>query len=143
MGIRETLQDALANANHERFKWHDAVQNFDNELVGLKASLQSAESKKTGADGVHKAADEKYRELLTYSNNLTDQDAKRALSSEIETLAQNVNFTLGVVRMAGEELRQVQRTVEQLKTRRASAQMSLTAATERWEQIKKQIEGLN
>jgi phage shock protein A len=144
MGIRETLQDALVSANNERIKWHDAVQNFDHDLVGLKADLQRAETKKAGADSVLKTADEKYRELLAYSNRLTDQNATQALSSEIETLAQNVTFTVRNVQDAGEEARQVRRTMDQLETRRASAETNHAAATERWEQIKKQIvEGLN
>jgi hypothetical protein len=143
MGIRETLQEALVNANNERIKWHDVVQNHDNDLVELKANLQRAETKKAGADSIHKTADEKYHELLTFSNSRTDQNARQALSSQVETLAQNVNFTVGTVQAAGEEVRQWRRKVEQGETQRASAQMSLTAATERWEQIKKQIEDLN
>lgn len=143
MGIRETLQDALVNANNERIRWHETVQDFDNELVGLKANLQRAETNKAGADSVHKTADEKYRELLTHSNGLTDHSARQALTPEVENLARNVNFTVGNVQVAGEEVRQWRRRVGDVETRRASAQMSLTAATERWEQIKKQIEDLN
>jgi hypothetical protein len=84
MGIRETLQDALVNANNERIKWHSTVRDYDNVLVGLKADLQRAQTKKAGADSVHKTANEKYRELLAYSNGLTDQGARQALGSEVE-----------------------------------------------------------
>jgi len=143
VGIRETLQDALTNANNERLKWHDTIQNHDRELVNLRANLQRAETKKAGADSFHKAADAKYRELLAYSNNLADQDAKRALTPEIETLAQNVNLTVRNVQEAGEEARSRQRNVIQIEARRASAQTNLQAATERWDQIRKQIEDLN
>jgi hypothetical protein len=143
VAIQDTLQEALVNANYERIKWHDALQNYDNALVELKASLQLAESKKTGADGIHKTANEKYRELLAYSNSLADQCAQQALSFEIENLARDVNSTVGFVQAAGDEMRRWRRKVEELETRRASAQMSLTAATERWEQIKKQIVDLN
>jgi chromosome segregation ATPase len=143
MGIRETLQDALVNANNERIKWHSTVRDYDNVLVGLKADLQRAQTKKAGADSVHKTANEKYRELLAYSNGLTDQGARQALSSEVENLAQNVNSTIRNVQVAGEEARQQQRKVDEIETLRASAQISLTTATERWEQIKKQIEDLN
>ncbi len=109
----------------------------------LKANLQRAETKKAGADSIHKTADGKYRELLAYSNGLADQNAMEALSSQVEALAQNVNFTVGSVQAAGEEVRQWRRKVEQIETQRASARLSLKAATERWEQIKKQIEDLN
>jgi hypothetical protein len=142
MGIRETLQNALVNANNERHKWHDTVQNYDGVLVGLKAKLQHAETKKAGADSVHKTASDEYRELLAHSN-AQDHSAQQALAPEIDNLVRNVNFTLGIVHAAGEEVRQEQRKVEEIQTLRASAQMSLTAATERWEQIKKQIEDAN
>jgi hypothetical protein len=143
MGIRETLQNALMNANNERIKWHDTVQNYDNVLVSLKANLQRAETKKAGTDSVHKTASDEYHALLAHSNALKDQSAQQALSFELENLSRNVNFTVGVVQTAGEEVRQQQRKVEEIQTLRASAWISLTAATERWEQIKKQIEDLN
>jgi hypothetical protein len=54
-----------------------------------------------------------------------------------------VNSTVRNVQEAGEEARQQQRKVDEIETPRASAQISLTTATERWEQIKKQIEDLN
>jgi hypothetical protein len=139
MGIGEPLQEALVNANNERINWHDAVQDLDGELVELRATLRSAETKKAGADSIHKAADEKYHELLAFSNNSMDQDGKRALGPQIEVLAGNVNFTVGSVREAGEEVQRRRREMEKVEKQRTVAQLNLNAATERWEQIKKQI----
>ena len=86
--------------------------------------------------GKPKTADEKYRELLAFSNNSPDEATRRALSAEVATLAQNVNSTVNGVKEAGDEVRREHRNVEKLESRRARAQLSLDAATERWEQIK-------
>jgi hypothetical protein len=143
MGIRETLQDALVNANNERIKWHDVVQGYDDQLVGLKAKLGRAETEKAGADRIHKDAEEEYRGLMAHAGRQTDQQAQQALSPEIERLAQNVNFTIRTVQVAGERVRCQREEIEELQRQRASAQINLTLASERWEQIKKQIEDLN
>ena len=47
------------------------------------------------------------------------------------------------VQCMGETERDYQRQISQAEIKHASAQANLVAATERWEQIKKQIEDLN
>ena len=144
MGIRETLQEALVNANNERHAWHAALQGHDDDLVQLRANLQRAETEKAGAEIIHRKADEKYRELLDHINNpSTGQASKSALNSEVEKLAQETTATTQQVQSAGNAVRQCQREVEQSEAKRTVAYENLLKETERWEQIKKQIAELN
>ncbi len=143
MGIRETLQDALVEANNERHNRHGIVQNLDGRLIDLKANLQRAQTQKAGVGMLHEATELKYRELLNHSNGLTDQAARGALAPEIEKLSLEVNTMTGNLQHAGEVVWQWQRQVTQAETEHASAQINLEIATDRWEQIKKQIEDLN
>jgi chromosome segregation ATPase len=142
MGLRETLQAALVSANNERIKWHDQVQDYDNELVDSKAALRRVEEENAGADRLHKDAVEKHQELLKHRNQLPDEAGRRALDAEIAKLAGNVNFTVEALGIARERVRQRQNEVQALESKRASAQKSEQVASERWEQIRKQLADL-
>jgi hypothetical protein len=144
MGIQETLQEALVNANNERHELHAALQEHDDDLVQLKANLQRAETEKAGAEIIHRKADEKYRELLDHGNKpTTDHSHRSALSPEIQKLAEQASFTTRLVQNAGNAVRRYQREVTQAEEKRTVAYGNLLKATDCWEQIKKQITDLN
>jgi septal ring factor EnvC (AmiA/AmiB activator) len=81
--------------------------------------------------------------LLNYNNGLPDTDAKRVLLPDIEERAQEINRMAKDIQAAGEAVRQQQRQLTAAETEHASASANLSTATERWEQIRKQIERLN
>jgi hypothetical protein len=143
MSIKETLQESLVTANNEKFKWHDLVQAHDAQLLDIKVRLKRAEAKKASADIAQQTRRAKHDELLTYCNGLTDQGARNALMPDIERLSQEVNTSVRAVQSESEVVRRHQRELEQNQTQRAVAYASLLAATDRWEEIRKQIAGLD
>jgi len=61
------------------------------------------------------------------------------LSAELERLTQKLNTATVNVRIADEIVRQAQSNMEDLQHNRVVAQGNLDLATQRWEQIRKQI----
>jgi chromosome segregation ATPase len=139
MGVRELLQEALANANQDRFAKHGVVQTYESQLVQLKASLRQAETVRLGMVSVRDAAHRNYRELLDYCNNL-ELGQRSSLSPELERLSQELNRATRNLTQADDALRQTQRYLTELERDCAVAQSNLTVATERWEQIRKQLD---
>jgi hypothetical protein len=140
MGVQELLQNALVGANNERIAGHGTVQMYDRQILELKAALEKAQSTKAAMAAVRDVADKNYRELLDYSNSRTEQSERDALSPDIERLAQEVTAATIRVRPADEAVRQAQRRLTDFERDRAVAQMNLKTATERWEQIRKQLD---
>ena len=138
MGIKETLQDAFVKANNERHNWHEAVQGHDSVILGLKTQLQRARTQKAGVEMLHTTATSKYNELREHIGKLSDESAKSALRPDMEDSLQEANMMVRNLARAGEAERDCQREISEAEMKRTSA-----AATERWEQIKKQIEDLN
>jgi hypothetical protein len=143
MGIKETLQESLVEANNEKFRCHDLVQVYEGQLVDLKQILKRAEAKKASADIAHQTHRAKHDELLLYCNSLVEQGARNALLPDIERLVNEVNASVRDLQFAGEVVRQRQKELERAQTMAAAANASLLAATDRWEQIRKQIDDLN
>lgn len=139
MGIAETLQESLVNANNERHNWHNIVQGFDGRILDVKISVQRAQSHKDSLSMVHEDCKTKYVELLNYTNGLTDADAKSALAPDLEERAQEVTRMVRRVHEAEESLRHWQRKLTDTGTERANASARLAGATQRWEQIQTQI----
>ncbi len=143
MGIHETLQEALERANNERHNRSAAVQDCDGEIANLRLNLQRTQTQKAGVEMLHRAATSKYNELREHVGRLPDESARNALRPDIEQCMQEANTMVRNVQCMGETERDYQRQISQAEIKHASAQANLVAATERWEQIKKQIEDLN
>jgi hypothetical protein len=143
MGIRETLQEALVNANNHRHECHVAIQNLDSRLVQAKATLEKAKSNKIGADEINQRAIKDHQALTEHCGKLQDPAAREALHPDINRLGLEQNAALRNAIRADEAYRQHQSSFSELEKERVAANARLTAATGRWEQIRKQIEDLN
>ena len=143
MGIRETLQEALVNANNHRHACHTATQNLDSRLVQAKSALEKAKSNKIGADEINQTAIKDHQALIEHCGKLQDPAAREALHPEINRLGLEQHAALRNAIRADEVYRQHQSSFSELEKERAAAEARVAAATDRWEQIGKQIEDLN
>ncbi len=104
-----------------------------------KVALTRAESERASRATVRDTADRDHRELLNYCNGKTDTESN-ALSPQLERLAQELSRATINLRTAGDAVRQAQRRMAEIERDRAVAQSNLNLATERWEQIPKQLD---
>ena len=139
MEIRDLLQQALQTASNERIAASSVVQTHEIHLAQFKSSVQSAQTERASMAMIHDAADKNYRKLLDYCNSRTDQSDRNSLSAEIERLAQEVSKTAVNLRMADDAVRRAQSRMSDMERDRSVAQANLSLATERWEQIRKQL----
>jgi len=116
------------------------VQVYDSQLINFKVALQRAQTEKASVATVRDTAAKNYRELLDYSNSRTDENERNSLSHELERLAQEVNRATATHGVADQMVRQAQKQMADIERDRAVAQSNCTLATERWEQIRKQLD---
>jgi hypothetical protein len=139
-GVRNALQNALDSAKLERATKHSLFQNCDLRLVQLKAQSQKAQAEKAGADMIRGAADRDYRELLKYYDSRTNQNEINSLSHEVEWLAREVTTATRNVLVAGEAVRDCEARMAEVERDRAVPQINFDSATERWSQIRTQLD---
>ena len=143
VGLRETLQQALVNANDHRLACHEALQECDSELVQAKANLEKAHSCKLGADEINQTAVRDQQALAAYCAKFEDPKARDALHPAINRLGVEQRVALRNSIKADEAFRRCQSTFTEIENRRTGAQQRLDRATERWEQIRKQVEQIS
>ena len=139
MSIRDNLQNALEAANSERIQASERVQEFDNQLVQLKAKTGNARAKLAVVNETCEKADKNYQKFREYCGS-SSPDARNALELELRRLAQDQHVAVLSVQSAENSIRHLQRNIIDLERTRAGAQGNFLAANTRWEQIKKELE---
>jgi hypothetical protein len=143
VGLRETLQEALVNANNKRHECQSALQNCDSDLVQAKTDLEKARERKALADEIHQTAITDYRTLFNHSNSQPEVAARVALQDEINRLALEQTTAQRDAIKAAETLRTAQQAVSKADQSRSVALTRVNQANEGWEEIRKQIDQLS
>jgi hypothetical protein len=143
VGIKETLQEALVNANNERHACHAKLQDCDSRLVQAKVNLEKARTLKLGAEEINENAVKAHQELVKYSGTLQEPSARDAIHPEINRLGVEQSFALREAISAGKAYDQQQSLFAELEKERSAAHARLLETTERWNEINKQIANLN
>src|SRR5277367_4800703 len=94
VGIKETLQEALVNANNERHDCHAKLQDCDNRLVQEEANLEKAKAVKLGADEINENAIKEHQDLVKHLGTLDTPVARDAIHPEISRLGFEQTYAL-------------------------------------------------
>jgi hypothetical protein len=143
VGLRETLQQALVNANTERFGYHEKIQDCESRLLNAKSNLEKVKANKIGAEQILQDAIRDHEELVKFSNKSADPAVRVALAPEINRLGAEQSIALRNSIRADATLQHWQSQVSEIVREGTVVQKNLDAATERWEQIRKQVDQLS
>lgn len=143
VGIRETLQEALVNANNERHACHNRLQDCDHKLVLVKADLEKAKAHKSGADEINDRAIKEHQALIKFAGAQSEPSVRDALYPEINRLGVEQNIALRNAIRADTIYRQKQSECAEVAKERIAAQNYFDTATNRWEEIRKQINAIS